>query len=175
MWQLEMLIKGKQSTAAQILKWFVRGAITSQEVALRLSAMGYSNRDITAMLAVAGQDISLAVARQRKQLATDERSRLQALRNELRLLRQQRKEAIADLNASATKAQILKFYSAGLVSREEAKAALMQRGVFIRDAELFLEDIDNAKGKVSDKVNQGPSQNGQTSESGNSGNQSGDT
>lgn len=175
LWQLEMMVKGKQATASQILRWFVRGAITGQEVALRLSAMGYSNRDITAMLAVAGQDISLAVARQRKQLATDERSRLQAIRTELRLLRQQRKEAIADLNASATKAQIVKFYSSGLVSRQEAFAALIQRGVFPRDADLFLQEIDDAKDKVSNKVNQGPSQNGQTSKSGDSGTTEGDS
>ena len=137
---LEWEMRRKEPTVAQMLRYVTRGAVTPQEVAGRLLNLGYKSNDVAAMIGIAQQDAAAKIAAQQKALASNLRQEQRAQQAQLAALRRQRNEVIADLNKSATKAELLRLYRKGLISAAETRVALLQRGVFERDADAMIRE-----------------------------------
>lgn len=130
----------KLPSVANILKYFIRGAMTADEASYRLQQLGYSNQDVGRMLALAAQDAALQAAKENERLANTARKQQKAQEAILKEARAARNAVIADLNRSATKADILRVYRKGLIDRYEAYTAMIARGVLPREANIFLNE-----------------------------------
>lgn len=139
-WAIEGKVSLKQPTAANILKWLIRGSMTATEANFRLSQLGFTPPDIARMIQVAIQDANLAQAREQARLANTAKQQQRAIEAVLREAAAARKAAIADLNRSASKTEIIRLFKKGYMSREEAYTALIGRGVLPKEARAFLHE-----------------------------------
>lgn len=148
-WVSEFTVAKKLVTISQLQKWFQRGAIDFNTLVFRLANMGYSDTDAARIAQVAEQDRQKYIAQQQSKLAQTQKQIAQAVADQIRAAEQARKAAIAELNRSLSKDNILKLVKSKLVSPEEAVLALEQRGVLPRDAALLVQASTNGTGQQS--------------------------
>lgn len=139
-WNLQLLARGKNASAAQALAWYKRGILTDGETTQRLLAEGYNSTDVRAMLAAALQDVALQQQKLAEKTARTQQQRLRAQQQQLKQQDQNRRRIVADLSRSASRAGILAFLKDGLISQVEAKQALVNRGILPGDADLWIAD-----------------------------------
>lgn len=152
LWAVEQAVKPRRVSASQLLNFVKRGAVLPNDAAQELANMGFTNRDIAAMLALAGEDRGIRIAREQERLATSQQQVLRAQAQQLSRMTAERNRIIADLNKSASRPAILKFLQRGYISIEEAYTALRHRGIFPKDAYLWIRDALQTQGEADEKA-----------------------
>lgn len=148
-WKLQCISKGKEVTGGQIRQSYLHGLITPQEALTRLQNIGYSESDSANIIAIYERDREQQLLRMRERNARTEKARRSAQLAQLREERRNRNRIIADLNRSATKTQILRFYRHGFMDRKETLDALVARGIDFMDADKFVMEVDIQTGRAS--------------------------
>lgn len=144
-WTMQRGLGRRQATASQLQSWFRDGVLSADELERRLGNLDYSPADVSRIMRVMREDLRSRIAREEERLATDQRTRRNAQVTLLRSIRTERNRIIADLNRSATVAQIERFYRLYLVTADEAGNAMQARGVNEDDAARRLAAVDLAR------------------------------
>lgn len=138
-WELFKVTTQRELSASQVLRYLTKGILPAVEAERRLKAIGFADADIAVMMENAKLDLRLAIERLKEKQARTIKQRRAAQRRQLREQSANRNRIIADLNRSATKAQIGKFFMEGLINEAEAISALKDRGVMEDDIKRTIQ------------------------------------
>jgi hypothetical protein len=117
------------ASTGQIKRWFVDGILPMETAKSYLANLGWHEPELGWLLSEFRRDYDLEQARIAERLARSARSRAAAQANQAQQLDRARRQVIARLNRQATPQLLHRYYIRGVISDEEYKAELGQRGL----------------------------------------------
>lgn len=147
-WVVEAQTKAPQATAATILRWVAKGLLDRETASARLANLGWSDPDLTLMLA---ESLAKSAAAQQRILAQAARSQQQAARAALRAAQQAESSARqlrSRLKGIASRSQLQKWYKEGLVDDTYFVDAMKARGYDDDSTLKYLEEAQLMRAKA---------------------------
>lgn len=138
-WNLELQSGHKQLTAGEVVKLYVEGLLTYEQAYTRLDNIGYKHGDIELLLAEGRQKIELARARALVELAKGLEKQQKALVAQVKAAEAEHRDARTELARHGSPGQLAKWYSQGLISRQNGLDRLTALDWPIDDAEKLLD------------------------------------
>lgn len=138
-WNLELQSGHKQLTASEVVKLYTDGLLTFEQAYTRLDNVGYKHADVELLLASANQRIMLARAKALVELAKGLEKQQKALVAQVKAAEAEHRDARSELARHGSPGQLAKWYSQGLISRQNGLDRLTALDWPIGDAETLLD------------------------------------
>ncbi len=138
--QWKLAKRARVPTLERLRHWRQVGLLPAGEYREELAKLGFDAENVNLFVSETESDIIASVAKTDELLAVTTERANKAILTQIKAIRQKEKEAQKRLAKRATKAEVLRWYSKGLISRAIAERRLLRLGYAPADIELYLNE-----------------------------------
>lgn len=146
-WRIQRIMRGKDIAAAKVLDFVKRGIMNAGDATFRLLNMGYSNLDVSRMLAALQQDIQLSNAQAAEKMAKTNEQRLKAAEQVVVKMQAAADKQRARLLKLGTPAKLISWLAKGIINETKFRVRMGDMGILPIDIDAAVEEAKLATKK----------------------------
>jgi len=144
-WRVEMMAEGKEATGAQLVKYACQGLLPLDQLAGRLTNLGYDAQAVQLMVDDAKYCKNNMLIRQAAQLAKQLQQTAKQQQQQIREAAQALKTAQRCLSSHGSPSDLRKWYCQGYISEQEVSSRLSFLGWPLLDQSRFIADCTGVR------------------------------